>query len=604
MANKSHPQIFERLVGLETEYAIRFRPHSAQGEPPTKLQLYRSLVEALRRRVLLAEAKHFKEGVFNACGGAVWFEAERPAAGGGLIEGATPECRGPRQVLTYQRAQDRLLAESSKAASVPGEFSLIKNDRDAENNVYGAQENYEATLAEGWRLWAWRASLIAMTPLMFATWIGLILLIIGVLMYLAIAAVIYLPMTMFTSRPKRLARHLFGRDLTEGIETGGPAPPWMEGVLLFWTRATTAPLAAGLWLASWCFAFRETRRRLLPFLISRPVLAGSGMLDRQGRFWLADKGPAMNAVLGYGGFFRERPIFTVGHFFKTLCAEACFSASDFFDLFRRRQRLQIALGDSNMCERAELLRVGSTLLVLDAIEAGYIPRMPRPCRPIRTLHGICGDPTLSAEIPFADGTRSTALDVQRVYLAACQRMVAAAEHSPRGVRRGETLDEAREILRLWESVLDQLDECKRAGEPTDSLFGVLDWVTKFHLLERAGVDSPWEARKKLDIRYHELSPDGYYTQLLQSGWIDPYIAEEEIARAMRTPPPNSPATVRGHYIREFSQDCERFSVNWKRVVFSDDSVTRTVRLSRYQRRRPPADPPDRDGHRNAASSSE
>ncbi|MCA9162399.1 MAG: proteasome accessory factor PafA2 family protein, partial [Planctomycetales bacterium] len=86
-------------MGLETEYAIRFRPHSAQGEPPTKLQLYRSLVEALRRRVLLAEAKHFKEGVFNACGGAVWFEAERPAAGGGLIEGATPECRGPRQVL-------------------------------------------------------------------------------------------------------------------------------------------------------------------------------------------------------------------------------------------------------------------------------------------------------------------------------------------------------------------------------------------------------------------------------------------------------------------------------------------------------------------------
>ena len=61
-------------------------------------------MNAVARRIPAVRAKHFKEGMFLANGGALWFEAERPAAGGGLIEGATPECRGPAEVLAYQRA--------------------------------------------------------------------------------------------------------------------------------------------------------------------------------------------------------------------------------------------------------------------------------------------------------------------------------------------------------------------------------------------------------------------------------------------------------------------------------------------------------------------
>ncbi|MDP7305910.1 MAG: proteasome accessory factor PafA2 family protein [Pirellulaceae bacterium] len=132
--------VFQRLVGLETEYAIRFHSDDSQTAR-SKFRLYEALIGSLCRRVLAVPAKHFKEGVFTANGGAVWFEAERPAAGGGLVEGATPECRGPREALTYQRAQDRLLAESAKSAVTNGQMVLIKNDRDGHDNVYGAQEN-------------------------------------------------------------------------------------------------------------------------------------------------------------------------------------------------------------------------------------------------------------------------------------------------------------------------------------------------------------------------------------------------------------------------------------------------------------------------------
>ena len=102
MANKSRHEhragspIFQRLIGLETEYALHI-PGRASQEPGSRYGLYLQLRDAFKRLIPAVEARHLKEGVFHAGGGAVWFETERPADGGGLIEGATAECRGLRQ---------------------------------------------------------------------------------------------------------------------------------------------------------------------------------------------------------------------------------------------------------------------------------------------------------------------------------------------------------------------------------------------------------------------------------------------------------------------------------------------------------------------------
>ena len=69
------------LAGLETEYAMRYRPDDPDGRIPSKFNLYQALIRALGARVLSVQSRHFKEGRFMAYGGAVWVEAERPAAG-------------------------------------------------------------------------------------------------------------------------------------------------------------------------------------------------------------------------------------------------------------------------------------------------------------------------------------------------------------------------------------------------------------------------------------------------------------------------------------------------------------------------------------------
>src|SRR5687767_7855515 len=236
----SEPAVFQRLIGLETEYALHVPAPLARHE--SRYALYQRLVQELRRLIPTVTARHMKEGVFHACGGAVWFETERPAAGGGLIEGATPECRSPRQLLAAQRAQDQLLAEAAETA-FGGSLRLIKNDRDAAGNLYGAQENYEATLATGWRLAVWRAALVLLLPLAALTWLALWLIDVAVTCYALLATVVYLTAERVLPRPEWLAQLLFGCSVKELSAETPTGPAWLEAVLSVVARVLTAPLA-------------------------------------------------------------------------------------------------------------------------------------------------------------------------------------------------------------------------------------------------------------------------------------------------------------------------------------------------------------------------
>jgi proteasome accessory factor A len=572
-SDASQRDVFQRLVGLETEYAL-FTPSliGLSGSPAKQRQnrhaLFHELIAALQSKIPCVRARSMKEGVFHAAGGAVWFETERPAVGGGLIEGSTPECRSPRQLLIWQRAQDEMLADAADTA-FGNAVRLIKNDRDAEGNIYGAQENYEATVAIGWRLAVWRTALIALLPLAAITWLLLWLIDVAVTCYALAATVVYLTAERLFPRPERLSRLLFGCSVKELAAETPTGPAWLEAILSVVARVLTAPLAIALFAVLWFIAFVRIRRELTPFLLSRAIVAGSGMVDEQGRFQLADKAAAMNCLTGFGGLLGDRPIFCLGHFFKTVYADAWLAPQQYARLFVRRQRLQIALGDSNLAETAEYLRVATTLLVIDAIEAGEMPPVPAVKRPIGSLRSICADPTLAARVPLAGGKKATALEIQRFYFEACRRFLA---------RRPAAPDEAREVLRRWEIALDAL------GDNPQSLVGTLDWVTKRFILAKSGKGAAWDVCKKIDIRYHELSPQGYFQRLKATGVVNELVSQSEVDHARRNPPANTPAAVRGRYIREFSDDEHGMSANWQAVFLGQGREVKVVRLDRYQQK--------------------
>jgi proteasome accessory factor A len=417
-----------------------------------------------------------------------------------------------------------------------------------------------------------------MFPLAVLTWIGILLSVVVTISYFAIAALCYLPFQLLTGGRYSVALFLFGSDLVEGRDNCIHVPVWLETTLQIGTRLLTAPLALYLYLLIQATGFLRVRRQLLPFLVSRVVIAGAGMIDRDGNFCVADKGPAINCVTGFGGMIFDRPIFSMGHFFKAVYADSWFAPRNYLALFAQRQRLQLAIGDSNMCDTAEYLRVGTTMLVLDAIESGAIINPPRLTSPIRALHQVCADATLSSELALNDGTTTSALALQRFYLEACREFLAQQD--------GEFPQEATEIIRLWEKALSGLEELSQSVADPPPMFGELDWVTKKYLLDKAGQDATWEEKKKIDIRYHELSPEGYHGLLVPGGLATVLVTNEEIERAQRSAPANSPATTRGHYIREFADGDEPVRANWQHVVIGRGWGAKVVRLAKFGR---PAD---------------
>ncbi len=559
MANNFKP--LHRLCGLETEYAIRI-PGGATPER-THFHYYEGLIDSLRAQVPLANAALDKSGYFLANGGAVWFEMSSMVDEVGLIEGSTPECRGPRQLLLYQRAQDALFSQAAQVAS-PASFYLIKNCRDSVGNIYGAQENYEFPVAEGWRLAIWRTGLVLLIPLLPVTWLGLMLFtviyVVSALLFLIASCLLFLLLVGFVRDREALRKRVLQGQV---LANGGLGNAWIERSVTFLVLLICLPLSAGLYLLLWLTAFWTVRRRLTAFLISRGIFSGAGTLDSRGQFHMFEKACGLNCLIGLGGFIRDRPLFSFGHFLKAAVSESLNTKRRYLRLFRQRQRLQIALGDSNMCQTAEYLRIGTTMLLLDMLENDALADAPRLRRPLLALRKIGSDRSLRTTVELTSGERVTALEIQRFYLHAVQEWLS----------RHPGNEEATAIVRLWEETLDLLER------NPEELVGQVDWVTKKHLIDAAGSEVSGAERKKIDLKYHQLGPEGYFAPLEACGACPTLVGEEEIQQAGRTPPAQSPAAARGRFIREFAG--ERLSVNWDFVLLRRRFRKQVIPLDHY-----------------------
>jgi Pup amidohydrolase len=551
--------MLQRLVGLETEYALRFHPRAANGPTVSNGTLFSRLIDHVRTKVPVVSAIIKEFGWFTGNGGAVRFERNPlfillPSAG--LVEGATPECRGPSQLLQYQRAQDVLLSRAAAASGPPeGEATLIKNNRDSKGSVYGSHENYEATIASGAALVAWRVGVALLMPFFLPVTVA-----VGLLFLIS----------LLLQAPVLLVRASLSRrfDLPR---------PW-EYVVEWLSTLMLLPVLAVSDLLVRVTAFRRVRRALLPFLVSRPVIAGAGVLSARGRFTLSPRAPYITSVCSVAAEY-SRPIFYFGHLWKGILGLLMGDVAGFAKLFHRRQRLQMGVGDSNMAQFAEYLKIGTTLLVIDAAEAGELADVPRVYWPRRALRRIASDPELRATVRLSGGRRWTGLQIQRYYFDACRRYASRQEPiSP----------EAEKILALWDEALTALED-----EPS-RMIGKLDWVTKRYLLETAGRDVPLDARRKIDLRYHELSREGYYTQMEAIGLAPTLVEPEQVLTATTTPPADTPAAMRGRLIHDHAARAQDVAASWSSVRIVSNGRVRTIRLSAPDADKPHADKPDAD----------
>ncbi len=514
-----------------------------------------------------------QDQLFVGNGGSLTYEFLPSAMDGGLLEAATPECRGPLQLLVYQRAQEALLERALPAAQRalaakghPGELGLLKNCRDAEGHVYGAQESLEACLASGPALWALRLAMLALlpplVPLIVIFWIAMgTMMLVGLPVAVLYAVFAGLRAGSLSEEDEELADRASEEAIGRALRRWGRTAMWVEIVLIL-------PVAVPWLLALRAFAFRRIRAGITTFLITRPILTGTGTLEADGAFGLSEKGPSIKRLCRLTGLPPDRAVFDFGNLIKPLIGVLAFRLRGPRSLWSGRQRLQLGLSSSNRADSAELIKVGVTALLVDAAEAGGLDDAPQLADPIGALHALITDPTLQTRLRLRDGRELTALELQRWYLDRATRW--HRDHPTPAV-------DAVLILRVWRESLDGLEQ-----DPT-ALSGRLDWVTKRELLAASKDRISAEARKKIDLRYHELGPAGYFSQLQANELTVRIVQPEAIEQAITTPPARSPAIQRARLLREL-QDTDRVRVAWDRIRIGRGLRAEVIPLDRFRDR--------------------
>jgi hypothetical protein len=86
------------------------------------------------------------------------------------------------------------------------------------------------------------------------------------------------------------------------------------------------------------------------------------------------------------------------------------------------------------------------------------------------------------------------------------------------------------------------------------------------LLDELGTDAELPAKRKLDLRYHELSRDGYYMKLEAAGVAATLADPEEVVKAIQSPPDGTPASRRGQLIRDNAGTSVPVRASWDKVL--------------------------------------
>ena len=216
-----------------------------------------------------------------------------------------------------------------------------------------------------------------------------------------------------------------------------------------------------------------------------------------------------------------------------------------------------------MSEWATGLKIGTTALVLDLIERGLAPQL-EIAQPIDATKSISRDQTYDWIIELTDGRKISAVEVQRIYLAAARKANLVADA------------ELQWLLQEWEAVLNDLDRDVMLCQDR------VDWVAKKELLEalrreeKLSWTDPW--LQSIDLEYHNIVPEtGLYYELIRQGTMRRFVTEAEIKQAIFTPPADTRAYFRGRSVARFNSQIK--SIQWDEIVFADGIGLQRVQLT-------------------------
>ena len=292
---------------------------------------------------------------------------------------------------------------------------------------------------------------------------------------------------------------------------------------------------------------------LIPFLVTRSIYTGAGKILNTPRgplYSIAQRAEHIWEGVS-SATTRSRPIINTR---DEPHADA--------EVFRR---LHVIVGDSNMSEYTNFLKVGATACILRMLEhEDVILRDMTLENPIRAIREISHDTSCRRPVRLASGRELSALDIQRELLEKAMEFDAKV-----GFPALE-----RQALSMWMHCVNGLEK-----DPF-SLDREIDWVIKHRLIDsyasRHGLGLADPQVQLIDLQYHDINTDrGVFYKAQRRGLVDRMCSDEDILRAMDEPPQTTRARLRGEFVRQAKLKKRDFTVDWVHLKLNDQAQ-RTV----------------------------
>ncbi len=278
---------------------------------------------------------------------------------------------------------------------------------------------------------------------------------------------------------------------------------------------------------------------LMPFLVTRQIFAGAGLVYRpdsssEYEYQIAQRSGFVEVDQSRRVRFGGRPIVNLRD-----------------EPLGNRSRLHIIAGDANRSEVATALKIGTTALVAQMADAGWSPEIDL-ASPVGDMREIARNVEGGWVVSTVAGGEIPAIEAQRVYLEEAERRFSG---------RDEDTDWT---LAYWDKVLTGL------AEDPMSLRGIVDWVTKLHVLESFADGSAlgWgdDDLCKVELAYHHIDPlVSLFTTLKEREEIEILIPDGAIRQAMSSPPAGTRAVGRARLIQSLSEHQADSLIPWKNL---------------------------------------
>ena len=239
----------------------------------------------------------------------------------------------------------------------------------------------------------------------------------------------------------------------------------------------------------------------------------------------------------------------------------------------RFARLHVIVGDANLSEVANYMKVGITSIVLKMLEDEFLQGDIIIGDPVNGIKLVsqnldCKSPVLET----LEGRKLSSLNFNEEFFRMAKAYFSnVCEPSP----------EENDLLRLWEETISDFQ-----GGNEARLASRFDWKIKQRILndflEAHGVS--WQDIDKAEIRngrrrykvvdqlrskdmlYHDLDKErGLYWAYKEDGEVEQLVDSSDAGHLVKNPPPECRSYFRGRCIGKFSEDIE--TVDWGSIYF-------------------------------------